>query len=304
MRLNRTIGGVAAIAVLTLFFTPLGNVGTVRAERGRTKPETYETLSARQSVPMKLYRNFLPVAEGEVGGIPESQNFILDTGTAPSVISLSVARRLGLATAPSSFVAAGTVAQTQMAVMPEIDLGPIRAVSLRVRVQDLSQLESDFGTPVAGILGMDVLSKSSFRLDYGRGEISFGESSREGIAAPFDARAGIAVLSLTLQGKPAHLLVDTGSEHVVVFGKNFATGSWKGLRNLEQTGTTLADRKIAIQQLQAPDIFVGTRRFRTDAAYLVGASADPVFDGLLAPRALGFRSLSYDAISKTIYLQN
>jgi len=40
-----------------------------------------------------------------------------------------------------------------------------------------------------------------------------------------------------------------------------------------------------------------------DRAYLVPGSADPAFDGLLGVRALGFRSLSYDQATGTLFLQ-
>jgi aspartyl protease len=298
MKPNRTI---ATVAVLTLFFTPYG---TVRGKKRGTNPERYETSSALQTIPLKIYRDFLPVAEAEIGGISGTQHFILDTGASPSVVSVDIARRLQLATTPSSFTAAGTVVPMKLAVLPEIDLGPIRATSLTVQVQDLSPLERDWGVPIAGIIGMDVLSKSSFRLDYDRSEIVFGESSHEGVPAPFDSRAGIAMLRVTLQGKAARLLVDTGSERVVLFGGNFAEGGWKGLRNAEETGTTVADRKIAMRRFSAPDILVGEQHFHTQAAYFVPATADPVFDGLLGVRALGFCRLAYDDASKTVYLQN
>lgn len=298
MKSNRTI---TTLAVLTLFFTPYGTV------RGKTRPairESHETSSELQTVPLKIYRNFLPVAEGEILGISEAQHFILDTGASPSVISANVARRLRLATTPSTFTAAGKVVPMHLAVVPEIDLGPIRVGSLTVQVQDLSEIERDWGVPIAGIIGMDVLSKSSFRLDYDRSEIVFGESHHEGISAPFDSRAGIAMLDVTLQGKAARLLVDTGSERVVLFGANFAQAGWKGLRNTQETGTTQADRKITVQKFSPADILVGEQHFRGEEAYFVPAAADPVFDGLLGVRSLGFCRLSYDEKSRTIYLEN
>jgi predicted aspartyl protease len=295
---NRTI---ASVAVLTLFFTPFG---TVRAKNRRIKPEGHTALSRSQTIPLKIYRNFLPVAEVEIRGISETEHFVVDTGATPSVISVNLAQRLGLATSPSTFTAAGKVMPTQLAVVPEIDLGPIRAASLTVRVQDLSQLGRDLGLPIGGILGMDILSEASFRLDYDRSEIVLGESSRVGIAAPLNARAGVAMLDVIFRGTPARLLVDTGAERVVLFGGNFKERGRNGLRNTGETGWTLGDSKVAVLKFSPSDVRVGDQRFRTDAAYFIATSADPVFDGLLGVRALGFHRLSYDAISKTVYLQS
>jgi hypothetical protein len=255
------------------------------------------------SIPVKIYRNFLMVAEGKFGGAPERQNFVLDTGTAPSIIDIRVARELGLATIPSTFTAVGETILTQAAIITEIELGPIRAVSLPVKVQNLSRLESDFGVPIAGIIGLDVLSKSSFHLDYDKGQIEFGDMSRTGIPVHFDSRAGIAVAEVRLAGKPVRMLVDTGSDRLVLLGGNFAEVGWLALRNTSQSGASLVDQGMRVQVFSAPDIVLGGKHFSSDRAYFVPGSADPSFDGLLGVRALGFRGLSYDQACGTIYLQ-
>jgi predicted aspartyl protease len=251
---------------------------------------------------LKIYRNFLVVAEGQIGSAPEPLNFVLDTGSSPSVINLKLVTQLGLSTISSSTVALGTEVSTQATTIPELDLGPIHAGCLPVLVKDLSRLESDMGIPIAGILGMDVLSKSNFRLDYDKREIEFAEISREGVAVRFDARAGIAVANVKIAGKPVRMLVDTGAEFVVLFGGNIAETGWLGLRNNTQSGSSLADQKMPIQEFSPPEIILDGQHFRKDKIYLVPGSADPVFDGLLSVRALGFRSLSYDRERETIYL--
>jgi predicted aspartyl protease len=254
-------------------------------------------------IPLKIYRNFLVVAEGQIDGTPERQNFILDTGTAPSVINQKLVTQLGLRTVPSSTLALGTQVSARASTIPEIELGPIRASSLSVLVKDLSRLEHDIGIPIAGIIGMDVLSKSNFRLDYEMREIEFGDVSHEGVPVHFDARAGIAVADVKLGGKSVRMLVDTGSELVVLLGGNFGEAGWLALRNTSQSGVSLADQKMRVQEFSAPDIILGGQHFSKDTAYFVPGSADPVFDGLLGVRALGFCSLSYDRSFGTIYLQ-
>ncbi len=97
------------------------------------------------------------------------------------------------------------------------------------------------GVPIAGIIGMDVLSKSNFRLDYDLSEIEFGDILHEGVAVRFDSRAGIAVANVRIAGKPARMLVDTGAEFVALLGGNFGEAGWLGLRNISQSGVSLAD---------------------------------------------------------------
>ena len=156
--------------------------------------------------------------------------------------------KLGSATTTSTLRALGKTVASQAAMIPEIDLGPIRAVSMLAQVQDLSLLERDLGIPIAGVIGLDVLSKSNFHLGYDKREIEFGDVSRLGIPVHFDARAGLAVPSwrARIEGKEARFLVDTGSDRVVLFGGNFAEVGWLTLRNTSQTGANQVDRKIYV----------------------------------------------------------
>ena len=243
------------------------------------------------------------IAEGKIGGAPESQNFIIDTGTSPSIVNENLVKELGLATTPSAFRALGKSSPGLAAVVPEIDLGPIRAASLPVQVESLTRLEREFGIPIAGILGMDVLSKSNFRLDYDKAEMEFGDIIATGIPVHFDTRAKIAVAEARIGGKEARFLVDTGSDSVVLFGRNFPDAGWLTLRQTPQSGNSLADQRMFVQVFSAADIILGGQHFVDDRAYFVPGNSDPAFDGLLGVRALGFRSFSYDQASTTIFLQ-
>ena len=225
MRAKLTFLGLLVLAGLFV------SSGPAQARRCAAIPEGAGNDGRAVRIPAKIYRNFLVVAEGQIGGAPECLNFVMDTGTSPSVINLKMLTQLGLKAAPSSTMALGTRASALASTIPELELGPIRATSLPVMVKDLSRLESDFGISIAGIIGMDVLSKSNFRLDYEMSEIEFGDISHEGVPVQFDERAGIAVANVTIAGKPVRLLVDTGSEFVVLLGGNFEDAAWPALRS-------------------------------------------------------------------------
>jgi hypothetical protein len=273
------------------------------AGRHRGNLDHVNGLGPAQIVPLKIYRNFLVVAEGQIGGVPETENFILDTGSSPSILNASVATRLGLRSTPSQTTALGTIVPVQAAALPELVLGPLRVRGLPILVKDLSQLERDSGVPIAGILGLDVLSKASFRLDYDAGELQFGEISHDGIPVHFDARAGIAVADVKIGDKAVRLLVDTGSEILVLLGGNFADGGLPHLRNTSQRGTTVADSGMNLRIFSAPDITIGAAHFQQEKAYLVPGSSDPEFDGMMGVRSFGFRALSFDRLSGTIFLE-
>jgi aspartyl protease len=291
------------VSLLPLLAGFLASSGPLHAGGCRITTDRDADAGPPQNIPLKIFNNYLPVVEAHLGGSPQPQNFVLDTGTAPSIINVTLVKQLGLATTASTLADIGRIIPTQASIMPEIDLGPIRAISLPVQVQDLSRLERDLGIPIAGIMGLDVLSKSSFRLDYDKKEIEFGGIAHVGIPVRFDAFAGLAVAEVRIEGRAARMLVDTGTDRVVLLGGNFADLGWLALRNTSQSGRSLVDREMPVQVFSAPDIILGEQHFSNERGYLVPGSKDPVFDGLLGVRALGFRGLSYDQACGTLYLQ-
>jgi predicted aspartyl protease len=285
------------------FLCGLFACGTTGAKSPRTNPSHQAQAGRPRRIPLRIYRNFLVVAEGQFGGALEHQNFVLDTGTAPSIVNARSARDLGLTIRPSTMTAMGKIILTNTAILGEVELGPIHAVSLRVQVQELSRFERDLGIPIAGILGLDVLSKSSFRLDYDKKEMEFGDVSDQGIPVSFDERTGTAVALVSLDGMPARLLVDTGSDQVAVLGGNLADAERLALRNTPQKGSSLADPTMAVQVFFTRDIVFGGKHFALEKAYFIPGGADPSFDGILGVRALGFRAIAYDQARAAIYLQ-
>lgn len=293
---KRKIVSLLALAILAV------PCGTSYAGNRRPTPAQSDD-PGRQTLAIRIYRNFLVVAEGQIGAVSGPQNFIVDTGSSTSIVNARVAEQLGLATSAAGTVALGQRVSMQVATIPYLELGPIRAASLAGLVKDLSRLEHDYGIPIAGIIGLDVLSKSSFRLDYQASEIEFGAISPEGIPVPFDARTGTAVVEARIEGKPVRMLVDTGSDSLVILGGNFADTGWPRLRNASQTGRSISNQNLELKIVSAPDIVIGGKRFSKDRVYVVPGSADPAFDALLGVRALGFRSVSFDRESQTIFLE-
>ncbi len=290
-------------SLLCLLAGLLGLTGPLRAGICRITRDQDADAGPRQVVRLKIFHNYLPVVEGRLGDSPQPRNFVLDTGTSPSILNVTLANQLALPTKSSSLADIGQMIPTQSTTIPEIDLGPVRALSLPVQVENLSRLESDLGIPIAGILGLDVLAQSSFQLDYDKSEIEFGGISPGGIPVQFDADSALAVADVKIAGRATRMLVDTGTDRVVLFGGNFSDLAWLAPRNTSQRGRSLVNREMAVQVFSAPDIVLGERHFTKDRAYLVPGSTDPAFDGLLGVRALGFRGLSYDQSCGTLFLR-
>jgi len=94
--------------------------------------------------------------------------FLVDTGAYPSVIDQKIARRLGLTEQPGRVNLSSKSVPTRLIVLPSLLL---RAESLPVLTEDLSFLQKAIGYKMDGIVGLDVLRKTSFSINYRTKEI-------------------------------------------------------------------------------------------------------------------------------------
>lgn len=281
----RTLFGLS-LSVLPVFASPSSTPDS---------PDRPAPLLQQQTIPIRLYRGFLVVAEGHFGTILQHQNFLLDTGTSPSIINRDLAAPLDLRMSAAVLVSVGRDSNAKQALLSEIDIGPIRVTALPAFVSDLSALEKDLGIPIAAVIGLDVLSKASFRLDYQKKWIEFGKFTPGGIAVYLPVGSGIAVAQVTWAGIPLRMMVDTGSEQLVLLGKQppLSTGT--------AAAASVTD-KLWVRELPAAEIVLAGKKFSRAKAYWVPGSDASDFDGLLGVRALGFRSLSFDSEHRTIHL--
>lgn len=240
------------------------------------------------------------VAQGQFGGTSERQNFIIDTGTSPSILNIGAAKLLDLALSHATLSAIGRDSQTLAAIVPEIRLGPLQALSVPVLVTDLSPVERDLNLPIAGILGMDVLGRTSFRLDYGRHLIEFCEIAPSGIPVDLSPRTNLPIAEIKIGGEILHLVVDTGSDHLVFFGAKSAAEFSPAAAKSPLQGKSVA-AIVPVRAVSPLEFEMSGKRFHQDA-YFVPDSEEPLFDGLLSVHALGIRVLSLDANRRVVYL--
>jgi aspartyl protease len=267
----------------------------------RRSPSTNSDHSIpRGRIPVKVYRGFLVVVEGQFGGENTPRNFIIDTGTSPSILGFDTAKQLTLPLSHAKMSAIGRQSKTFGATVPEIRLGPLQAFSVPVLVADFSSIERDLNIPIAGILGMDVLGKTSFRLDYGNQVIEFGEIAPAGIQVGLSTRADLPIAEIKVGGKPLRVLVDTGADRLVFFGARPAAQLSPNSANSLLRGKSVASA-VPVRAVSPLEFEISGEHFHQDA-YFVPDSEEPLFDGLLSVRSLGIRVLSLDANRRIVYL--
>jgi predicted aspartyl protease len=281
----------------TVVFSPLGS-----AARTRINNTAHADTGPMQegSIPITIYNGFLVVTTGQIGGVGEKQNFVLDTGTAPSILNERSAKKMGLRVTRGTLVAVGRTVSTGQAVLPELELGPIHVTDLPMNVMDLSKLEKSLGMQVAGLIGMDVLGRASFRLDYEKKELYFGNVADEGIEIAYDGSTSLALAEATLQGKHVRLIVDTGSDLVVVYGSD-----WNTVDSAQRPseGTSVAEH-VPARRIANPELALGGKRFRGMHTYYVPSTTKTGYDGFFGVRALKLRGISFDRDNQMMYLLN
>lgn len=252
------------------------------------------------SVPIRIFGGFLVVAQGQIGSNLQHQNFILDTGTSPSILNARVARQLGLPLVPARLAAVGQESEIGATRVPEIALGALHTVSAEVLVTDLSGVEQNWKIPIAGILGLDILGQTSFRIDYANHVLEFGEISPEGIAVNLSPEGHLPIAEVNINGKPLRLLVDTGSDRLVFFANKSALRL--AASGSELIGGESVSGGVPVRAISSLEVEWNGERFQ-QRAVVVSDRQEPLFDGLLSVRSLGFRSIAMDAERQTVYLR-
>jgi predicted aspartyl protease len=296
VNVNRMLG---ASVLGTLLFNP--GVSAAKKNTNHT-PSVDTNLMQSSSIPVNVYNGYLVVAVGQIGG--QKENLVIDTGTAPSILSARLAKKMGLQVARGTLVVVGRSLDTGQTILPDLDFGPIHVANLSVNVMDLSMLENSLGMPIAGLIGMDVLEHTSFRLDYEKNKLIFGTVPEKGIAVRYDGRSRLALAEATLQGRHVRLIVDTGSDLVVVYGESWqAKESVTTQGSSTETGTSVGGH-VGARQIAKPELELGGKHFRDLRTYCVPSATARGYDGLFGVRALKLRGISFDRDSQTMYLLN
>ena len=266
-----------------------------QARRLRPQPlQQRPNLLGTAIVPFKLYHDYLIVVKGSLGAL-DSLNFLVDTGANPTAIDRRLAKKLGLTSEQSGTLTGvnGSIRVKRM-LLPTIRLGPIRAESLPAVIQDLEPVAVSLGISVDGIIGFDVLSQSSFAIDYRSKTIVFGAVEPLGLSAPMHSGPPTFTIQLQLQNQPVSLLVDTGSPNLIFFDcqlpvHEFVTHDIKTLLN--SSGLPFQIREVSVSKLRLGVVDFGVKpALIADEHVNCGGS----LDGVIGPSSLGLKWIAFD----------
>lgn len=244
-------------------------------------------------LPIRLYWGYLVIVEGSIGNVPKL-SFLVDSGAYPSVVDQKIAMRLGLAAQPGRVNLSNKSVQTRLVVLPSLLLGPIEATSLPVLTQDLSFFQKAFGHKVDAIVGLDVLRKSSFSINYRTKEMLFGPVESLTFSAPFDTAVPVVTIRMGFPTRELRLVIDTGGPDLMLFQSRMphSIGLQElGTETVSDVGGSFQRRKVRIAKVN-----VGKETIGAQIAFVAEDWKDDGdnFDGVLGIRGPQFWKIAFD----------
>lgn len=255
------------------------------------------TAVAQSEVPFRLIDGWAIVVEGTLAGVPQC-GMLIDTGAVPSVINRRVAKSMRLVGSAESLSLMNRSVDVDRVRVPRIQLGEIRVEALEMVSADLGRIEQALGIQLDAVVGLDLLARQNFTLDYRHRKLVFHVLNDPASAITFQikqAGGGIyVVLPLESGGEILEVLLDTGTRDLTIFRSRLR--GLKTLRTRSLYNNVNAGGNDLVEEIEIPSVSLGQLRRQRQRAIVEETSGKdvPGFDGLLGPISVGMRTLSFD----------
>src|SRR5437879_3948413 len=248
-------------------------------------------------VPFRLYADFMIVVRGSVGEL-QKLNFIIDTGASQSVVDDCLARKLRLPRSPRKIFVFGRTVVAEEAALPSLQLGSLYVAPLPVVVRDLSYFQDVLSVQVDVIVRIDILSRSSFTVDYEARKLILGPVERLSNSVHCDPRFPYPTVSLRIENRMVRVFVDTGARDLALF-ESQTVGAWPGVQVVGQEIRTSMAGQVVMKRAAFHELTLGTTHWARREGFFT-ETASNLFHGLLGPRWLGAKRIGFDLEHKVI----
>jgi hypothetical protein len=183
--------------------------------------------------------------------------------------------------------------------VPEVRVGAVAVEALDMVAMDLGRVEQALGTRIDAVIGLDLLARQNFSLDYLHKKLDFGKSAALVGTIAFETRheAGGTYIVIPLESSDEKLevLLDTGTRDVMLFERRLGA-SLRKLPVQEYDVNTNAGGKDRLAKVELPSLRVGALLRRRQKASIWRTREDYLrgFDGLLGPAAIGATVVGFD----------
>jgi predicted aspartyl protease len=247
----------------------------------------------------QLSAGYLLLVRGRIGQI-DGLRFVLDTGTTYTIIDRKIANRLRLVRRPSQVLNLDRTVRVQRADLPELQFGPIHLHNFAVIIADLGYFAS-YATHVDAVIGLDILRRSNFTVDYGARTVSFGGISHGVFDVPLRADPVCLTVPVEIGGRSFRLLVDTGAQALVLYEAR-TRSRLPALRiNGAAYGLSLEGR-LPSKLVSLPATYLGPTNIERTAFLVNGPDKNALagVDGYLGIAALKARRVTFDFRNNTL----
>jgi len=243
-------------------------------------------------VRIELQRDYLVAVRGRVGD-RGGLTVVVDTGTLPTLVDTRIARQFRTGGPKARVDSFTRTNELEIVVIPSLAVGPFSAKDVPAMVSDLSRLEPRFGIKIDAVMGAGLLRGVCFSIDYVRRRLSF--ACRDGWRAtlPLDRHSPHLVAGVTIDGTPLRLVVDTGSQAVVVY-EDATPVAWQSRVEAEINASDFSG-PLRLRRLIADVIAVGLGTWQRRPVHILSAGVRrQPYDGVLGVRALGMSAVQFD----------
>lgn len=226
--------------------------------------QTYTPSPDAVTVPARVVADFFLVEARVAGQGPF--RFVVDTGSSISLVSATLARRVGVAPATTIEIRSPSqrAATLPAVTLSQVELGGIDFAEVPAAIFDFDDLSRQLGTQVDGIIGFPFFRDVVFTIDYPARRLVIDPHGRligqNGDAVDCYGDGALPLAQLEVGDRRMLALIDTGSDSALTLNSATEVARWvRESRRGSVRATVSGDEPQVIGRL-AVDVRIGAHR--------------------------------------------
>jgi predicted aspartyl protease len=259
--------------------------------------------SGNDELTFELVSGYLVIVDGSIGPL-QGLRFVLDTGATHTAVSNKIADQLELQCVTGNVFNFDKVVNTDWAVIPAVQVGPIRASQVPAMITNLDYFKS-LGTHVDAVLGLDLLRQKNFSIDFAEKKVRFGQMEVGKHSTRLLADDMALHVEAEANGRLIQLIVDTGAPGPMMYEERLKNRAVAYSAEEENYAYRL-DGVLRLTRGRVRSLTLGGRDIES-RVFLTHSPAKGTLDGVdgfLGLTALKARQINFDFGTNTLSWSN